>query len=158
MIGFSYNSRVKLLSVAVVAIIALLSSGIFKTQAAPTGNEEDQAALESMLAPDDVADDREGAESDLNNFLNESPDPEDSDSDADDDTVAASNLMPVSNANSKPYNLGDDGEELIAAAGHHYHKKHKHYVSGKLEMGAETGKKGAFKWHDKHPVGGKGRR
>lgn len=46
-------------------------------------------------------------------------------------------------------------KDLATAAGHHHHKKH--YVHGKLEMGAETGKKGAFKWHDKHPVGGKGR-
>ena len=46
--------------------------------------------------------------------------------------------------------------ELETAAGHHHH--HKHYPHGKLVMGAETGKKGAFKWHDKHPVGGKGRR
>lgn len=46
--------------------------------------------------------------------------------------------------------------DMATAAGHHHHKKH--YVSGWLKMGAETGKKGAFKWHDKHPVGGKGRR
>lgn len=46
--------------------------------------------------------------------------------------------------------------DMVTAAGHHHHKKH--YVHGKLIMGAETGKKGSFKWHDKHPVGGKGRR
>lgn len=46
--------------------------------------------------------------------------------------------------------------DRATAAGHHHH--HGHYVSGMLKMGAETGKKGAFKWHDKHPVGGKGRR
>lgn len=46
--------------------------------------------------------------------------------------------------------------DMATAAGHHHHKKH--YVSGWLKMGAESGKKGAFKWHDKHPVGGKGRR
>lgn len=48
------------------------------------------------------------------------------------------------------------GADMQTAAGHHHH--HKHYVHGKLEMGAHTGKKGSFKWHDKHPVGGKGRR
>lgn len=46
-------------------------------------------------------------------------------------------------------------QELMAAAGHHHH--HKHYPHGKMEMGAHTGKKGAFGWHSKHPVGGKGR-
>lgn len=46
--------------------------------------------------------------------------------------------------------------DMAAAAGHHHH--HHHYVHGKLDMGAHTGKKGSFGWHDKHPVGGKGRR
>lgn len=45
--------------------------------------------------------------------------------------------------------------DMSTAAGHHYHG---HGVHGWLEMGAHTGKKGAFGWHDKHPVGGKGRR
>lgn len=45
--------------------------------------------------------------------------------------------------------------DMSTAAGHHYHG---HGVHGMLKMGAETGKKGAFKWYDKHPVGGKGRR
>lgn len=47
-------------------------------------------------------------------------------------------------------------QDMSTAAGHHHH--HHHYVHGWLEMGAHTGKKGAFGWHDKHPVGGKGRR
>lgn len=46
--------------------------------------------------------------------------------------------------------------DMATAAGHHH--SHKHYPSGMLKMGAESGKKGAFKWHSKHPVGGKGRR
>lgn len=46
--------------------------------------------------------------------------------------------------------------DLASAAGHHHH--HHHSVKGWLVMGAHTGKKGAFGWHDKHPVGGKGRR
>lgn len=46
--------------------------------------------------------------------------------------------------------------DMATAAGHHHH--HKHYVHGKLEMGAHTKKKGAFGWHAKYPVGGKGRR
>lgn len=36
-----------------------------------------------------------------------------------------------------------------------YHKHHGHGAKGWLDMGAWTGKKGAFGWHDKHPVGGK---
>jgi len=47
-------------------------------------------------------------------------------------------------------------DDMATAAGHHHH--HHHYVHGKLDMGAHTGKKGSFGWHDKHPVGGKGRR
>lgn len=46
-------------------------------------------------------------------------------------------------------------KDLDTAAGHHHH--HKHYVHGKMEMGAHTKKKGAFGWHAKYPVGGKGR-
>lgn len=49
-----------------------------------------------------------------------------------------------------------NANDMATAAGHHHH--HKHYVSGKLEMGAHTKKKGAFGWHAKYPVGGKGRR
>lgn len=45
--------------------------------------------------------------------------------------------------------------DMNTAAGHHHH--HHHSVHGMLDMGAHTGKKGAFGWHDKHPVGGKGR-
>lgn len=44
--------------------------------------------------------------------------------------------------------------EMAMAASHH----HKHSVHGKMSMGAHTGKKGAFGWHAKFPVGGKGRR
>lgn len=46
--------------------------------------------------------------------------------------------------------------DLATAAGHHHH--HHHHVKGWLKMGAHTGKKGAFGWHAKYPVGGKGRR
>lgn len=45
--------------------------------------------------------------------------------------------------------------DMATAAGHHHH--HGHYAHGWLKMGAHTGHKGAFGWHDKHPVG-KGRR
>lgn len=47
-------------------------------------------------------------------------------------------------------------QDMATAAGHHHH--HGHYPHGMLKMGAHTGKKGSFGWHDKHPVGGKGRR
>lgn len=45
--------------------------------------------------------------------------------------------------------------DLKTSASHHHHG---HGVKGWLDMGAWTGKKGAFGWHDKHPVGGKGRK
>ena len=44
--------------------------------------------------------------------------------------------------------------DLKTAASHHHHG---HGVKGWLDMGAWTGKKGAFGWHDKHPVGKKGK-
>lgn len=47
-------------------------------------------------------------------------------------------------------------KDIDTAAGHHHH--YKHSVSGWLDMGAHSGMKGSFGWHDKHPVGGKGRR
>lgn len=46
--------------------------------------------------------------------------------------------------------------DLKTAAGHHYHGGHG--ASGWLKMGAHSGHKGAFGWHAKYPVGGKGRR
>jgi len=45
--------------------------------------------------------------------------------------------------------------DLKTSASHHHHG---HGVKGWLDMGAWTGKKGAFGWYDKHPVGGKGRK
>lgn len=44
--------------------------------------------------------------------------------------------------------------DLKTSASHHYHG---HGAKGWLDMGAWTGKKGAFGWYDKHPVGGKGK-
>lgn len=44
-------------------------------------------------------------------------------------------------------NMGD----LKPAASKHHH--HGHGAKGWLDMGAWTGKKGAFGWYDKHPVG-----
>lgn len=41
--------------------------------------------------------------------------------------------------------------DLNQAASKHYH--HGHGAKGWLDMGAWTGKKGAFGWYDKHPVG-----
>lgn len=41
--------------------------------------------------------------------------------------------------------------DLKSSASKHYH--HGHGAKGWLDMGAWTGKKGAFGWYDKHPVG-----
>lgn len=67
--------------------------------------------------------------------------------DNDDDTAESS----IANAK-----INMASGDLATAAGHHHH--HKHYPHGWLKMGAHTGHKGAFGWHSKHPVGGKGRR
>lgn len=48
------------------------------------------------------------------------------------------------------YNQEVPTRDLKTAASHH-HKKHG--AKGWLDMGAWTGKKGAFGWYDKHPVG-----
>lgn len=40
--------------------------------------------------------------------------------------------------------------DLKTSASHHHHG---HGAKGWLDMGAWTGKKGAFGWYDKHPVG-----
>lgn len=40
--------------------------------------------------------------------------------------------------------------DLKTSASHHHHG---HGTKGWLDMGAWTGKKGAFGWYDKHPVG-----
>ena len=52
--------------------------------------------------------------------------------------------------------LRAQGQDLELAASKHY-GHHKHGAKGWLDMGAWTGKKGAFGWYDKHPVG-KGRK
>lgn len=85
------------------------------------------------------------------------------DEDSDSPASAASNLrwsdkalLDTQDTNIANAKIRFSPGDMVTAAGHHHHKKH--YVSGWLKMGAESGKKGAFKWHDKHPVGGKGRR
>lgn len=70
--------------------------------------------------------------------------------DQDDQDVAASK---ISNAK-----IRVSAQDMQTAAGHHHGHHGHHSVKGWLEMGAHTGKKGSFGWHDKHPVGGKGRR
>lgn len=47
---------------------------------------------------------------------------------------------------------GSASDDLRTAASKH-HRHHKHGAKGWLDMGAWTGKKGAFGWYDKHPVG-----
>lgn len=51
--------------------------------------------------------------------------------------------------------LAPSSVDLKPAASKHYH--HGHGAKGWLDMGAWTGKKGAFGWYDKHPVGKKGK-
>lgn len=137
-------------------------------------------AVENLLADesfrnDEIQDDLTAADLDLDGAA-ATPESPDSDSDSEDDSTATdaseSELRWLDNNNKRGYNnegeqQGSDSnienarinmspKDLATAAGHHHH--HGHYPHGWLEMGAETGKKGAFKWHDKHPVGGKGRR
>lgn len=48
------------------------------------------------------------------------------------------------------YHATPSAADLKTSASHHHHG---HGVKGWLDMGAWTGKKGAFGWYDKHPVG-----
>lgn len=101
--------------------------------------------------------------------LNSNPEQADHDDDDDDDDLSTLQQNPSQQAN-----LYNDDKPILAAqtnqqhnqqviapssdlktAASHYH--HKHHAKGWLDMGAWTGKKGAFGWHDKHPVG-KGRK
>lgn len=70
--------------------------------------------------------------------------------------LVASTAMKSSGSNINNAKTRYSSKDIDTAAGHHHH--YKHSVSGWLDMGAHSDKKGAFGWHDKHPVGGKGRR
>lgn len=98
-------------------------------------------------ARNEIEDDLTAADLDLDGAAT-SNNENDDDGDFDDNEGQDSNIR-----NAK---INVDPRDLMTAAGHHHH--HGHHVHGWLKMGAETGKKGAFKWHDKHPVGGKGKR
>lgn len=89
----------------------------------------------------------------------------DGDDDDDDDMRAAYEPRPVATGNSNQPILVEDGTKLApdsyqplpaasadlkTSASHHHHG---HGAKGWLDMGAWTGKKGAFGWYDKHPVG-----
>lgn len=76
-------------------------------------------------------------------------DAEDKDDD-DEDRLAAAALQQSPSYQSSI--VANSPNDLNTAASHHGHG-----VKGWLDMGAWTGKKGAFGWYDKHPVG-KGKR
>lgn len=162
---------------ALVALVALLSNHLAVSSAA---NLDSHSELQDSLG--DNADSLATAESHLAGMLE--PELEEMDSlrissanNADDDEDEADMEAPSSASSNLVDNISTDAdgephvgldtnienakieltpEDMATAAGHHHH--HKHYVHGKMYMGAESGKKGAFKWHSKYPVGGKGRR
>lgn len=68
--------------------------------------------------------------------------------------TAGSDLYQTDQSYQPPYQA--PSQDLRTAASKHY-GHHKHGAKGWLDMGAWTGKKGAFGWYDKHPVG-KGRK
>lgn len=104
-------------------------------------------------ARNEIEDDLTAADLDLdgaaatNENENESPASDEDRDDLEDNEGQDSNIE-----NAK---IDMNSRDMDTAAGHHHH--HHHYPHGWLKMGAETGKKGSFKWHDKHPVGGKGK-
>lgn len=57
--------------------------------------------------------------------------------------------QPIAEQSQKNYN-SIPSVDLKTSASHHHHG---HGAKGWLDMGAWTGKKGAFGWYDKHPVG-----
>jgi hypothetical protein len=68
--------------------------------------------------------------------------------------TSGSDLYQTDQSYQPPYQPA--AQDLKPAASKHY-GHHKHGAKGWLDMGAWTGKKGAFGWYDKHPVG-KGRK
>lgn len=157
---------------SICLLILGVSFALSLASAAPAGNQNIEVTDKT------AKDEFDEAESALEPEANDMSDIE-SEQDSESDEVEqpkgeSSNLMPWSEGSSNANDEDDSGAELkgsdsnIAnakidmskndmsmAAGHHHH--HGHYAHGWLKMGAHTGHKGAFGWHDKHPVG-KGRR
>lgn len=100
----------------------------------------------------------------VENSRSSNNDQNDSDDDDDDDDRAnlqlqnplaaqGSNLYydkPIMTEQSHPKYQTLPSADLKTSASHHHHG---HGAKGWLDMGAWTGKKGAFGWYDKHPVG-----
>lgn len=175
-------TSIVLLAAGIIAITITITLG------APSNQEikqQEQAnynnAVENLIADestrnDEIQDDLTAADLDLDGAAATSESTDNSDNDSDDDDSNASEASESDlrwsdnnnyrgNNDNEPHGLDSNIEnakinmspkDMATAAGHHHH--HGHYPHGWLKMGAETGKKGAFKWHDKHPVGGKGRR
>lgn len=126
-----------------LALVALL------VQSAPTGLEsEDESHAISGLSGEESA----PAEPEMDV---EARGAQSNGDDMGDDGISNADTHDVQDSNIAKVQV--NGADLAAAAGHHY-SGHGHGVSGKMEMGAHTEKKGAFGWHAKFPVGGKGRR
>lgn len=137
-------------SVAGVAFISLALVALL-VQAAPTGldAEDDGQAVSGLSGEESApADPEMDVEQARNGQANNDEMVDDGMSNVDTHDTQDSNIAKVQ---------VNGGGDLAAAAGHHY-SGHGHGVSGKMEMGAHTEKKGAFGWHAKFPVGGKGRR
>lgn len=74
----------------------------------------------------------------------------------DDDDLSADEdedqIRPIAASANQRFQAALAPNDLKTSASYHHHG---HGAKGWLDMGAWTGKKGAFGWYDKHPVGGK---
>lgn len=142
---------------AILMLLIGVSACIILIEGASTGN----LGAPANTAVDSASGELEEAESEMN-----SPEWNEADDDQDESEPkeAASNSVawPDNYDTDEQAELGADSnianakidtsrQDLATAAGHHHH--HGHYAHGWLKMGAHTGHKGAFGWHDKHPVG-----
>lgn len=143
-----------------VILVALGYLAIAESEARTLGQQEAVTALESLQNdPNAMPLLVEGPRSPS------SIDQSDSDDDDDDDdranlqlqnplTAQGSNLYyadkPIMTEQSHQKFQTLPTADLKTSASHHHHG---HGAKGWLDMGAWTGKKGAFGWYDKHPVG-----
>uniref|UniRef100_A0A6G1S8H5 Uncharacterized protein n=1 Tax=Aceria tosichella TaxID=561515 RepID=A0A6G1S8H5_9ACAR len=122
----------------------------------PTLTSGDAQNLDRLDSDDDDDDDDgiQQVQADQQNNYYDNQQPQQMNSPA--QVVAGSDLYQTDQSYQAPYQPAPSQDLKPAASKHYGH--HKHGAKGWLDMGAWTGKKGAFGWYDKHPVGGKGRK
>lgn len=145
--------RIMSSKISIMILLALLAVQLI--DAAPSAEQQEQQVFPTDAAGDEPLEEMETADSEFFGVRKPGEYGDNDDYNGGDASDLSYDQMGVgSNIDNAKVKM--TSQDLDTAAGHHHH--HKHYVSGKMEMGAHTKKKGAFGWHAKYPVGGKGRR